>query len=180
MVPQECVVVVHRYIPTLSKHRVGRPPPGCGMIIGEWCIIYLCSTTLAGLVVGCYGVASAFLRMMMLGFRRFHPLLLLLMAMAYIPDEKVNFLLYTLQLHSILLPGCAKIFAHWGISMHAAAAVPGTGMLCSTCVHKPLIGACLAASTITCVCAGSSTHTAPEGLPFKTGPPGWFVYKDVQ
>ena len=62
------------------------------MIIGEWYIIYLC-TTLAGLV-GCYGVASAFLRMMMLGFRRFHPLLLLLMAMAYIPDEKVNFLPY--------------------------------------------------------------------------------------
>ena len=57
------------------------------MIIGEWYIIYLC-TTLAGLV-GCYGVASAFLRMMMLGFRRFHPLLLL-MAMAYIPDEKVT------------------------------------------------------------------------------------------
>ena len=91
---------IHTYFVEAS----GRPPPGCGMIIGEWYIIYLC-TTLAGLV-GCYGVASAFLRMMMLGFRRFHPLLLL-MAMAYIPDEKVNFLLYTL-----LLPGCAKIFAH--------------------------------------------------------------------
>ena len=127
-----------------------------GLRHDHWYIIYLCSTTLAGLV-GCYGVASAFLRMMMLGFRRFHPLLLL-MAMAYIPDEKVNFLLYTLQLHSTLLPGCAKIFAHWGISMHAAAAVPGTGMLCSTCVHKPLIGACLAASTITCVCGFQHTQ----------------------
>ena len=79
MVPQECVrtylvvPIVHR-----SMHRqmaVGWPGS-----IGR---IYI------RLLDGCCGVASAFLRMMMLGFRRFHPL----MAMAYIPDEKVNFLL---------------------------------------------------------------------------------------
>ena len=92
---------------------------------------------------GCYGVASAFLRMMMLGFRRFHPL----MAMAYIPDEKVNFLPYYYL--GVRRSSHTEAFQ---CMQQCGGTAPGTGMLCSTCVHKPLIGACLAASTITCVC----------------------------